>query len=381
MAIRGAGFEGSLRIYGAEPSPPYDRTALSKSFLSETLSISDIKTEWDEDVDAEYLADTAVVRVDLRDKRMELSTHGYVRYDGLVGATGSVPRRLRGLNYDDTRVFELHSIVDALALREAARGGPHVGIIGGGLIGVEAGSVLSDLGCRITMISFRGPLSHLGTQVSAACAAAIRASAVSYVSGVRLESVMQGRESIHLSLDGGRMIDVDLLLVAIGGVPATGWLRDSGVGAANGLDCDDQGRVLGSDGFVAAGDVARFADPWAVPSAEPRSFGHWDLALEQGRVAGRSLIGATTPGMGTIVPKFTSDHFGMHLQAVGALDAPGTTRTIESRISDREFVVTIRRGNRLVGAVGYNSPVPMIQHYVSVKTALSELDRIRGTQV
>jgi dihydrolipoamide dehydrogenase len=66
----------------------------------------------------------------------------------VVLATGSVPMELPFLRFDEERV---HSNVGALKIHEVPR---HLIVIGGGVIGLELGSVWRRLGAKVTVIEF-----------------------------------------------------------------------------------------------------------------------------------------------------------------------------------------------------------------------------------
>lgn len=83
-------------------------------------------------------------------------------------------------------------------------------------------------------------------------------------------------------------LDVDLAVVAIGVVPNTGWIKESTLqlDKAGGVVVDTQLRTSAPDVF-AAGDCASV--PWFDGSVRPEQL--WYTARDQGRIAGRALLG------------------------------------------------------------------------------------------
>ena len=69
-------------------------------------------------------------------------------------ATGSEPVQLPGLEFDDERIIDA---TQALALKEVPK---HLGVVGGGYIGLELGSVWLRLGAKVTVIEM---LPKIGT--------------------------------------------------------------------------------------------------------------------------------------------------------------------------------------------------------------------------
>ena len=97
IALRQAKCEGSILVMGAEAELPYERTPLSKDYLS-GVKISDRllirpETFWSER-NLKFALGTAVVKVDPEARKMTSSRGEEIGYGKLVWATGSEPRRL-----------------------------------------------------------------------------------------------------------------------------------------------------------------------------------------------------------------------------------------------------------------------------------------------
>jgi NADPH-dependent 2,4-dienoyl-CoA reductase/sulfur reductase-like enzyme len=174
----------------------------------------------------------------------------------------------------------------------ARRGGPpkSPAVIGGGLIGIEAVEVLVAMGLRphffVREESF-WPIAldaREGTWIAEALAA----------HGVQMhlgENVTELRGDGALTSVVGERGEVpcDLCVVAIGVVPNTSWLRDSGLELdprSGGLVVDASQRTNDPDVF-AAGDCASV--PWFDGSRRPEPL--WYTGRAQGRVAARALLG------------------------------------------------------------------------------------------
>jgi NADPH-dependent 2,4-dienoyl-CoA reductase/sulfur reductase-like enzyme len=82
----------------------------------------------------------------------------------------------------------------------------------------------------------------------------------------RLEGDAQGRVR-RAHFDDGSALDVDVAVVALGGIRNTEWLQGSGLAVGVwGIACDTGCRALTLDGLItddvfAAGDVARCPNP------------------------------------------------------------------------------------------------------------------------
>ena len=129
----------------------------------------------------------------------------------VVLATGSEPRSLPGLAIDGQRVITSD---DALKL---GRVPGSVVILGGGVIGVEFASVWRSFGAEVTIVEM---LPHLlpaeDESSSKLLERAFRRRGISYQLGARFEGVKDTADGVTVTLEGGKTLDAELLLVAVG---------------------------------------------------------------------------------------------------------------------------------------------------------------------
>jgi pyruvate/2-oxoglutarate dehydrogenase complex dihydrolipoamide dehydrogenase (E3) component len=163
-----------------------------------------------------------------------------------------------------------------------------LGVLGGGVVGVEMAQAWARLGSRVTLLAREDRL--LPAQepiVSDLVAAGLRADGVDVRLDTGLDEVKQLDSGIQLSV-GGETVEVDELLLATGRRPNT---ADLGLGAL-GLDekgplrVDDSGRVVGGDGLdwlYGAGDVTGRAPLTHQGKYEARIAAAAIVARAQGR--------------------------------------------------------------------------------------------------
>ena len=150
-------------------------------------------------------------------------------YEGthVVLATGSEPRSLPGLNIDGHRV-----ITSDHALRLDYVPGSVI-ILGGGVIGVEFASVWRSFGAEVTIVEM---LPHLlppeEESSSKLLERAFRRRGIGYELGARFESVKESANGVTVTLAGGKTLDADLLLVAVGRGPVSAGLGYEEAGVA-----------------------------------------------------------------------------------------------------------------------------------------------------
>ena len=145
----------------------------------------------------------------------------------IVLATGSQPRSLPGLDIDGERVI---SSDDALKLDRVPAS---VIILGGGVIGVEFASVWRSFGADVTIVEMLPQLVPLEDETSAKLLQrAFRRRGIRFELGTRFESVKHTDTGVTVTLEGGKTLDAELLLVAVGRGPVSAGLGYEEAGLA-----------------------------------------------------------------------------------------------------------------------------------------------------
>ena len=159
----------------------------------------------------------------------------------VIIATGSVPIELPFLKFDEERVL---SNIGALTIPRVPR---HLIVIGGGVIGLELGSVWRRLGAKVTVIELLPTiLPGMDDDVIKECDRIFRKQGLELRTGTR---VVNGRREgdrvlIEVEKDGAKeTIDGDYVLVAIGRRPSLGGLD----ARALGLELGKRGEILVND--------------------------------------------------------------------------------------------------------------------------------------
>jgi dihydrolipoamide dehydrogenase len=131
-------------------------------------------------------------------------------------ATGSVPRSIPGLEIDGERV-----ITSDHALQMDTIPGSVV-ILGAGAIGCEFGSVWRSFGAEVTIVEALPHLVPLEEESSSKLLErAFRKRGIKQELGARFERVERTDSGVKVFLEGGKEVEADLLLVAIGRGPVS----------------------------------------------------------------------------------------------------------------------------------------------------------------
>ncbi len=174
--------------------------------------------------------------------------------ESIILAPGSVPRSLEALPIDERRMVNSDGFLNLKAIP------PRVAIVGGGAIGCEFASLLSDLGASVTILE---GLPRLLAGCDVDVSRLITRSFTKRGIGVQVNAMVTGQQpsatgGTILNLGDDSTVEVDLVVVSVGRVPKTTGLLAESVH----LEMDDQGAILVDDqqqtslpGVYAVGDV------------------------------------------------------------------------------------------------------------------------------
>ncbi|MER5795559.1 FAD/NAD(P)-binding oxidoreductase [Streptomyces sp. NPDC001980] len=351
--LRRRGWDGHLTLIGEEPRPPYDRPPLSKQILTgaweparATLrSLPDLNR-----LRADLRLGQRATALDVPGHRVHLDGGESVGFDGLVIATGVAPRRLP--DSDLAGVHVLRTLDDAIALRAALRAGPRVIVVGAGFLGTEVAAAARTTGLEVTVIE-PGPVPvrrPFGDRVGELVADLHRDHGTRLRCGVPVRRLCGASDRVTgVELGDGTTLPADVVVLALGAVPATGWLAGSGLRLGDGVRCDAYCRAAA--GIYAAGDVASW------PNAH---FGtrmrveHRMNATEQAIAAVGNLLGDATPF--APVPYFWTDQYDTRIQAYGIFPPDAEMRIVHGDPADGHFAAAYGHGGRVVGVLGWNAP-------------------------
>jgi NADPH-dependent 2,4-dienoyl-CoA reductase/sulfur reductase-like enzyme len=163
----------------------------------------------------------------------------------------------------------------------------------------------------------------------------------------------------HLS--DGDVLDVDVVVAALGAIRNTDWLRGAGLAAdARGVVCDASCRVFSAEGVVlddvfVAGDVARWPHP--LFDGQLIAVEHWDNAVQQAAVAAHNMVRPAAERLAhKALPAFWSNQFGLNIKSVGLPTIADELIVTQGVPRELRFVAVYGARGRVVAAVAVNAP-------------------------
>jgi len=188
------------------------------------------------------------------------------------------------------------------------------------------------------------------------------------------ESRDDGR--LNLTLNSGKNLTVDLLIVGKGVKPNTELAARAGLATGDGIRVDECCRA-GHPHIYAAGDCAEGAD---FVTGEPTVQGNWLTAVEQGEVAALNMLGRECRYEGSLKNNI-SEIFGTDLAVVGYCgDDAFAVRVHHHTDSGRFRKLFLDERQRVVGAVliGESNDAGVYYHLVKSRSTIPAA-RLSGT--
>jgi NADPH-dependent 2,4-dienoyl-CoA reductase/sulfur reductase-like enzyme len=348
--LRRLGYEGRLRIVCAERHLPYDRPPLSKEALREEQASVGFRAEkWFEETAIEVLRGARASRLDAAAHRLELDGGESLGYEQLVIATGATPRMLPAFaGYGN--VSTLRTLEDARALRELLKRARRLLIIGAGFIGQEVAAAARAHGTAVSVIEAEALPMHglLGREIGGWLAQLHREEGVELVLGQTAAQIHGSDRVEEVTLEDGRRIAADHVLVAVGVSPELGWAADAGL-PADGIPTDTGGRSELADVY-AAGDAAAFHDPFLGRHA---LIGHWEAAGRQAAAVAHAILERPPPP--PTLSSFWSEQYGVRINYVGHA-ALADAVEIDGDMAARDFVALYTRAGVPIAALAVGRP-------------------------
>ncbi len=307
--LRKRGADGDILLVGREPEPPYERPPLSKEYLRGEAKREDAYVNpesWYGENGVELRTGTNVMALDTEARTVKLQGGEEVEFEKVLLATGANVNLLRVDGSALDRIHYLRAFGNSDNIRADAEKADRVILVGGSYIGCEVAASLKSKGtdCAIVMMEDVALSRTFGEEAGRWFHELLESKGIEIHGGETLAAFEGDDHATAVVTESGKTIEGDMVVVGAGVKP------DVMVAQRAGLEIDDDDGGIRCDetlqtsveGIYAAGDVCSYDS--RVHGRRLR-VEHWDVAMQQGQHAARSMLGDAKPY--EVVPYFFSD--------------------------------------------------------------------------
>ncbi|MDQ1318652.1 MAG: apoptosis-inducing factor 3, partial [Candidatus Poribacteria bacterium] len=373
-ALRQNGFDGRIIMATREKLLPYDRTSLSKGYLKSDNSNPPLLRSADfySDYDIEALTEHEVTGIDSTSKSVTFSNGISMRYDKLLLATGSIPRRTNVPGADLENIFTLRTPVDADKIKSLAKKGSKAVVIGSSFIGMETSANLIDRGVSITIVALDAvPFEQiLGTEIGNMYKSLHEEKGTTFRLSSKIARFEGDKKVQTVVLESGEKLPADFVILGIGVQPATGFLKGFDLNPDGSLNVDKHFMV--KDYIYAVGDIANF-EYWYT--SERIRIEHWRLAEQHGRIAAQNMAGKEAEYHS--IPFFWTNQLGVGLKYIGY--TRGWDEIIfQGSPAKRDFIAFFVKKGQISAVTGCGKTLPFLASAeLMQKNQMPTVDEIR----
>jgi NADPH-dependent 2,4-dienoyl-CoA reductase/sulfur reductase-like enzyme len=351
QTLREAGFGGRIVVFDRENRVPYDRTVLSKYFLSgeQGAEKSPLQSQaYYREQRIERLTEM-VISLDVAERNVVCASGTRLRFDAALVAAGAAPVPAEITGTPRTPVFTLRGRADADALLAQAERATRAVVFGASFIGMEVAASLRERGLEVLVVAQESvPFEkHLGPEVGGALQRLHARHGVMFRLGRTVTAVEDGA----VVLDDGARVGADLVVVGHGVRPATNFLVGADMDEDGGVHVDAGLRVAGE--VFAAGDVARFPLFGDGPALRVE---HWRVAQQHGRIAALNMLGRGVRY--EAVPVFWTIQYLKRVDYVGHA-ASWDSVVLHGDLDKPEFIIYYVKDGVVAAAAGMDRDVDM----------------------
>ena len=198
--------------------------------------------------------------VDASARTVTFANGEVVSFDKLVIATGAVPFVPNVAGTDLPGVFTMRTPDDAIGLRAYVDDNKcrSAVVVGAGFIGLEIAENLLSRGLKVTVVDMAAQVMPglFDAEVADFIRRQLQAKGIRIVTGAGLEEVLGADKATGIRTGVGSF-EGDVVVMAIGVRPATGFLADSGIEMNKGTIVVDKYQRTNLDDIYAVGDCAQ----------------------------------------------------------------------------------------------------------------------------
>ena len=355
----------------------------------------------------EYKVNTEVLKIDLNSKTISIApseggNEEVLGFDALILATGARSFKPPIEGIDKENVFQTRTIDDWHKIKEFVkkRKKSQGVIIGGGLVGLEAASALSNKDIKVTVVEMLSQIlpQMLDPDMAKEVETHLKKEEISLLINKKVEAI-NGEKQVESVSVNGEEITTDFAILAVGVKPNV-EITKSFAKIGEGIRVDEKMNILKSKdndmpipNMYACGDCAevkhQITGEWVTPFLG-------SSAVRQGKIAGINAIGGSKTFPGVLISTVTKI-FDLEIGAVGLTETmakkaginpvkqkivgetrahyyPGGTKTKVKLLADQKNSKII--GAQIVGGEGVAQTINTIATALQKNATASDLENI-----
>lgn len=349
-AIRETDRKKPITIVSDELYPAYSRPLISE-YLAGERTVDQMlfrPADFYDRNNIELIHGKKVKSLDLPGHLGELENSETIRWRKLLLATGGAPIVPKMKGSDKKGVFTFLTLDDAKAIDSYLNDYHRAVVIGGGLIGISVTEALTKRGVNVAIVEMKDRVLNtiLDERASAMAGERLSESGIRVIVNNTVADITGDKAVEGVVLDSGETIPCDLVVIAIGVLPRTEVVQDTGIKINRGILVD---RYMATNipDVYACGDVAEAYD-FALDTNRLTPI--WPNAYIGGRVAGYNMSGVKKeyPG-GTAMNSV--NYFGFDVATAGIVNSTDGKYEVITVDSNGTYQKILISNGRIVGMV------------------------------
>ena len=369
--------DSNIKILSEENLLPYERPPLSKDFLLNKKNEDDLYFHSsdvlkNENIDFENVL---INKVDFENKKLFTKNDDVYSYNSLLISTGSENKKLSLDNNLNDDIYYLRNLEEAKTIKEKILNKNKITIIGGGFIGLEIASSLSQLKKKVTVIEIGNQL--MGRIIPKQIADLVQKTHIEHGNDIilnkQIDKINKKNDIYEILLNDNSIIETDFIIAGIGSTPSIKLFENTNLKLDNGIVTNQYCETSIKDVY-AAGDVSNFYHPLYERNIRLESYQH---AQNHGICAGKNIAGVKTEY--SSIPWMWSDQFNLNLQLTGICD--DYDEIVERGNDINNGVIYFFLKNKIIkGACGLGI-VGKVGRDIRITSKLCEKNTIVDTQI
>ena len=293
-------------------------------------------------------------------------------YDKLVLSPGAEPLKPPIPGIDSNRIFTLRNVPDTDRIKSFVdeKAPRRAVIIGAGFIGLEMAENLHDRGIFVTIVEAADQVMNiLDYEMAAEVHQHLKVKGVEFYLKDGVSSFSEKEEDVHITLQSGRVIEADLIILSIGVRPDVKLAADAGleIGSTGGIKIN--GHLQTNDPEIyALGDATEYpnpitGDPLRVPLAGP--------ANKQGRMVADNIIEGNKRSYKGTIATGIAKVFDLTVASTGLAE-----KQLEKmgKVKNRDFRTLVMHGTSHAGYYPDADPL-------TIKLIFNDERKVLGAQI